>query len=375
VKVGLNLLFLGPGAGGVGRYAVELAKALSDRDDVELHLFTTEEGLLVLDSQGYDGEAQVRRVPVKRSDRAGYLAASFLGVPVLASASRLDILHSPANVGPVVAPGVACVITVHDLIWMRYGTEWDSPAAVSAMGRSTRLTVPRARRIITDSKASKVDLVSLLGLNAERVDVVPLGVSAGAMAAFTGEAELRERFALGGGRVVLCVAQKRPYKGQERLVRALTALPQDVVLVLPGAATDYEAHLRRLAEELGLGSRVVFPEWVSDEDLEGLYRLASCFALASEIEGFGLPVLEAMARALPVACADRSSLPEVAGGAAVLFDPSDQGAVNRAVGSLIGDETLRRQVVADGLERAAAFTWARTAQETVDSYRRAVEAR
>jgi len=374
VKVGLNLLFLGPGAGGVGRYAVELAKALSDRDDVELHLFVTEEGLSVLDSQGYDGEAQVRRVPVKRSGRAGYLTASFLGVPALASASRLDVLHSPANVGPAFAPGVACVITVHDLIWMRYGTEWDSPAAVSAMGRSTRLTVPRARRIITDSEASKLDLVSLLGLNPERIDVVPLGVSAEATDAFTGEAELRERFALGAGRVVLCVAQKRPYKGQERLVRALTGLPEDVVLVVPGAATDYEARLRRIAEELGMSSRVVFPEWVSDEDLEGLYRLATCFVLASEIEGFGLPVLEAMARGLPVACSDRSSLPEVAGDAAVLFDPADQDEVAAAVRSLLDDEGLRGKMVEVGLTRAAGFTWARTAQETVDSYRRAVEA-
>ncbi len=375
MKVGLNLLFLGPGAGGVGRYSVELAKALSARDDLELELFVTGEGLSVLGSQGYEGGARIRRLPVKRSGRAGYLAANFFGVPALASSSRLDVLHSPANVGPVLAPGVACVITVHDLIWMRYGTDWDSPEAVNSMERSTRLTVPRARRLLTDSEASKADLVSLLGIDGNRIDVVPLGVQVETTGAWAGEAELRERLGLGAGRVVLCVAQKRPYKGQERLVRALPDLPEDLVLVLPGAPTDYEAYLRRLAEELGLQSRVVFPEWVSDEDLEGLYRLATCFALASEIEGFGLPVLEAMARGLPVACADRSSLPEVAGGAAVLFDPADQAAVTTAVGSLIGDEALRRQLVTGGLERAAAFTWARTAQETVASYRRAVEER
>jgi glycosyltransferase involved in cell wall biosynthesis len=174
--------------------------------------------------------------------------------------------------------------------------------------------------------------------------------------------------------VILCVAQKRPYKGQERLITALANLPDDVVLVLPGAPTDYEAHLRRLASDSGLASRVVFPEWVSDEDLEGLYRLATCFALASEIEGFGLPVLEAMARGVPVACSDRSSLPEVAGGAAVLFDPGDQARVTGALTRILGDERLRAELVSEGLSRASDFTWERTARETVASYRRAINA-
>lgn len=236
------------------------------------------------------------------------------------------------------------------------------------------LTVPRARRLITDSEASKTDLVTLLGIDGGRIDVVPLGVQVETAVACTGEAELRKRLEIGAGRVVLCVAQKRPYKGQERLIRALPDLPEDLVLVLPGASTDYEAHLRRLVEELGLQSRVVFPDWVSDEDLEGLYRLATCFALASEIEGFGLPVLEAMARGLPVACSERSSLPEVAGGAAVMFDPGDQGAVTGVLERLVDDERLRGRLIANGLERAGEFTWRRTAQETVDSYRRAMEA-
>ncbi len=374
MKVGLNLLFLGPGAGGVGRYAVELAKALSARDDLELELFVTDEGLSALGDQGYEGGARTRRLPVKRSGRAGYLAANFLGVPALASSSRLDVLHSPANVGPVHAPGVACVITVHDMIWMRYGTDWDSPGAVSSMERSTMLTVPRARRLITDSEASREDIISLLGIDARKIDVVPLGVQAQATGSSTGEADLRKRFGLGAGRVILCVAQKRPYKGQERLITALVNLPDDVVLVLPGAPTHYEAHLRRLASDSGLASRVVFPEWVSDEDLEGLYRLATCFALASEIEGFGLPVLEAMARGVPVACSDRSSLPEVAGGAAVLFDPGDQAGVTGALTRILGDERLRAELVSEGLSRASDFTWERTARETVASYRRAINA-
>lgn len=371
MKVGLNVLFLGEGAGGVGRYAVELAGALAAREDVELELFTSRTEPAGLRSEPWASEARFTQLPVSPAGRAGYLAANFFALPALASARRFDVLHSPANVGPFLAPGVATLITVHDLIWMRFGEDWDSPEAVASMKRATSATVPRAKRVVTDSAASENDLVEKLGLDPGKIDVVPLGVRADPDAPFTPEAELRERFGLGSSRVILCVAQKRPYKGQDRLVRALAGLEGDAVLVLPGAPTGFELELRALADELGVASRVVFPDWVSEADLEGLYRMATCFALASEIEGFGLPVLEAMARGLPVACSDRSSLPEVSSGAAVLFDPDDRQATIDALSSLLEDERLRARLAVAGRERAAQFTWDRTARLTVDAYRQA----
>jgi alpha-1,3-rhamnosyl/mannosyltransferase len=106
--------------------------------------------------------------------------------------------------------------------------------------------------------------------------------------------------------------------------------------------------------------------------MEGLYALADAFVFPSLYEGFGLPVLEAMARGVPVACSDRSSLPEVAGDAALLFDPEDVGAMTVVLSRLLDDGALRSRLSAAGVARAASFTWARTAELTVASYRRAL---
>ncbi len=372
LKVGLNLLFLGDRAGGVGRYATELVAALAQRDEIELELFTADGEPAELRRQPWAGRVRFTQLPVRRQQRASYIAATFAAMPAIAAAHRLDILHSPANVGPVVVPGVKSVITVHDLIWMRAGDQWDTPAAVKAMRRSSTITVPRASRIITVSQASAQDLIELLGVDQRRLDVIASGVKVDANAAVTSEPELRSRLGLSESRVILCVAQKRPYKRQDLLIRALPDLPDDVMLVLPGAATAYESQLRALAGDLGVGGRVIFPAWIDDADLEGLYRLADCFALPSELEGFGLPVLEAMARGLPVACSNRTSLPEVAADAALLFDPGDQAAVTRALAKILGDRQLTTELIGAGYKRAGQFSWQQTADKTVASYERAL---
>jgi glycosyltransferase involved in cell wall biosynthesis len=174
--------------------------------------------------------------------------------------------------------------------------------------------------------------------------------------------------------VVLSVSAKRPHKNLPRLLRAIAAIPAErrPALVIPGYPTPHEAELRALAGELGIGGQVAFPAWVSAEDLEGLYALAACFVFPSLYEGFGLPVLEAMRRGVPVATSDRSSLPEVAGDAALYFDPTDVDAIRGAVERLLGEPRTAERLVAAGRERAAAFTWERTAALTLASYERAL---
>jgi glycosyltransferase involved in cell wall biosynthesis len=144
------------------------------------------------------------------------------------------------------------------------------------------------------------------------------------------------------------------------------------VLVLAGPPGDDEPRLRALAADLGVAERVRFADWVADEDLNALYSCAACFALPSLIEGFGLPVLEAMAHGTPVACSDRWSLPEVAGDAALLFDPDDQAAVTGALRRLLEDRELAQQLGRRGVERAREFTWERTARGTLAAYQRAL---
>ena len=143
----------------------------------------------------------------------------------------------------------------------------------------------------------------------------------------------------------------------------------------PAIATPHEQELRELATALGIAERVRLPQWLAADDLEGLYSIATCVVFPSLYEGFGLPVLEAMARGVPVACSGRASLPEVAGDAAILFDPENVGAIRGALERLLSDADLRDRLGAAGRERAATFTWRRTAELTVASYERALASR
>jgi glycosyltransferase involved in cell wall biosynthesis len=144
------------------------------------------------------------------------------------------------------------------------------------------------------------------------------------------------------------------------------------VLVLPGYPTWHEPELRDRAQALGVQDDVRFLGWLGGEDIEGLWSLAALFAYPSLYEGFGLPVLEAMARGVPVASSDASSLPEVAGDAALLFDPRDEAQIAAAIERLLSDGAEVRRLREAGIARAAQFTWARTAALTLESYARAL---
>jgi glycosyltransferase involved in cell wall biosynthesis len=376
LRVGLNLVFLGERAGGIGRYAMELPAALLAAEPAtELHLFVSREVPATLRREPWAPEVRWVELPVRPSRLPVHVPAQFLALPLLAAARHLDVIHSPANTGPVIVPGLASVITLTDLIWLDRAAEWESSRRVHRQMRVlVRHGVRRADRVFAISHAAAADFVRTLGVPPERIDVTPLAVrppQGGAVAAV----ELRARLGLGSARVLLCVAQKRPYKNLHRLVRALPSLPEDVVLVLPGASTPYEGDLREEAEQLGVAGRLRLPGWLSDGELDGLYELSSAFVLPSLLEGFGLPVLEAMARGVPVACSNVSALPEVAGDAALLFDPEHQQEVTAATQRLLEDRDLARRLIARGHERARTFTWQRTGAASLAGYRRAIDAR
>jgi glycosyltransferase involved in cell wall biosynthesis len=185
---------------------------------------------------------------------------------------------------------------------------------------------------------------------------------------------VRAHLELGARRVVLSLSAKRPHKNLLALIDALAAIApeQRPVLVIPGYPTAYESQLRSRAAALDVEDDVRFPAWLSSAELEGLWSITQAFVFPSLYEGFGLPVLEAMARGVPVACSNTSSLPEVAGDAALMFDPHDQGAIADAVQRLLSDPMLVETLRARGLARVRQFTWERTARLTLESYGRAL---
>jgi glycosyltransferase involved in cell wall biosynthesis len=376
LRVGLNLVFLNEGAGGMGRYASELVPALlQGEENLRLTAFVSRDLPSRLAEAPWSSELDWVRFPVKAVGSPVHLAAELAAIPPLARRRRIDVIHGLANLVPPVAPGLATVATIHDLTWWHHSDAM--PRHSRAVQRSlTPLCARRADRVITPSETARDDVVRTLGLEPYRVRAVAHGAPEGRTVEPTPEADLRARLELGSSRVVLSVAQARPYKNLTVLVHALAALDaDDVVLVVCGSPSEHSAELQALAERLGVGPRVRLTGWVTDADLEGFYELAGCVAVPSLAEGFGLPVLEAMARGVPVACSNATSLKEVAGDAARLFNPRDRRDVATAIASLLDDRGLADELVRRGHERAAGFSWERAARQTVAIYREALSSR
>jgi glycosyltransferase involved in cell wall biosynthesis len=373
--IGLNLVFLVPGeTGGMEVAARELIPALLAAAPPEMRFtaFINREAAPAADGL-LGGLLPSVTVPVNARNRVQWVLGEQTLLPALARREGVDLVHSMASTAPVWGR-FRRVVTVHDLIYARF-----PEAHAGIRDRGMRVLVPwavrRSDRVIADSESTREDLIGLLGVEAGRIDVVPLGLGSVRRQAPLPESEVRARFDLGERPVLLSLSAKRPHKNLLALIGALGRLPSEdrPVLVLPGYPTDHETELRAHARALGLERDVRFPGWVSVEELEGLWALALLFAYPSLYEGFGLPVLEAMARGVPVVCSNASSLPEVAGDAALLVDPRDEPALAEAIGRLLGDPGLRERLRARGSERVLEFTWERTARLTLDSYARALE--
>jgi glycosyltransferase involved in cell wall biosynthesis len=371
--VGLNLVYLVPGeTGGMETYARELIPALlAARPDLRFTAFVNREAAEA--GEGPWLEAMpAATVPVRARKRREGVRGEQQLLPRLASRHGVDLLHSLANTAPA-RGGFRRVVTVHDLIH-RIHPEAHFGHAATAMRFLVWLAVRRSHRVIAPSVATKDDIVRLLRAPAAKVDVVPQGVSPPPPAPPRAAAECRRRLDLGDRPVVLTASAKRPHKNLARLLEALASIPPErrPVLLLPGYPTPYEAELRRQAEELGLAADTRILGWVSTAELESLYAVASAFVFPSLYEGFGLPILEAMARGVPVASSRRGSLAEVAGDAARGFDPERPAEIAAAIEALLADPAEAERLRLAGRRRAAGFRWEATARETIACYERAL---
>jgi glycosyltransferase involved in cell wall biosynthesis len=370
--VAINAVFLDPPMGGVETYLRELCRCLLARDDApRLTVFLNPAGHAKLMTEPWADEAELVACPTV--GRAGFRAIGELtAIGALADRRRVDVVHSVAMTGPL-ACRARRVVTVPDTIWITHPED-------TINNRLWRTIVPlvarRAHRVVAISHAAGEDLRRDLRVPPDKLDVVPLGFGSPVGVAPTPGAELRARLRLGPGPIVLNVGQKKPHRNLEALIRAMVAVRETVPeaqLVLPGpASAEAEAALRALADGVGLDDAVTIPGFVDNADLEGLYAEAEAFVLPSLVEGFGLPVLEAMARGLPVACSRDSAPGEIAGTAGLLLDPTSEVEIADATVRLLTDAELGARLSSAGRVRAASYTWERCADETLDVYRRAV---
>jgi glycosyltransferase involved in cell wall biosynthesis len=370
VHVGLNLIFLVPGeTGGMEVAARETIPAL-----VAAAPAGTRFTAFVNRDAGpgpWDDLIEKVVVPVRVANRLEWVRGEQQLLPRLAMSAGVDLVHSLAST----APGwgrFTRVVTVHDLIYRHLPGAHQGMRSV-AMRLLVPLAVRRSDRVIVDSEATKRDLIELLHTRPQRIDVVPLGIGALQRADPLPERDVRARFGLGDRSVLLSLSAKREHKNLGALLEALAALRSRPVLILAGYPTPHERELRERARALGIADDVRWPGWLAPSELEGLWRLTSAFVFPSLYEGFGLPVLEAMARGVPVACSNTSSLPEVAGEAALMFDPRDPRSISVALERLLHAGPEIDALKAAGVARAAEFTWQRTASGTLASYTRALQ--
>jgi glycosyltransferase involved in cell wall biosynthesis len=370
MRVGLDLLYLVPGeTGGRETYARELVPALRERSpELELVAFVNRDAGAQLAAELGEGIRAVV-LPISARRRGQWALAELALVSVAARRARVELLHSMANFAPTWG-GFRRVVTIHDLQYkalpelvplpMRLGTS----ALVSQAAR-------RADRIIAVSAAGREEIVSGLGVRRENIDVVPNGVRPPQGPPST--AEVRERHRLGTRRVALTVATNLPHKNLPALIDALALLTAEErpLLVIAGYGTD-DGALQAHASGLGIADDVRLLGQCSTRELDSLYAVADCLVLPTLHEGFGLPVLEAMARSILVACSDIAALREVAGESALYFDPRQPREIAARISEALSDEPFTKRMRELGRVRAAGFSWSAAAEGTLASYRLAV---
>ncbi|GAA3242040.1 glycosyltransferase family 1 protein [Nonomuraea helvata] len=311
--------------------------------------------------------------PVAISNRAARLAWEQSGLPLLARQTGADVIHAPYYSIPL-GSGLPTVVTIHDATWF---TEPDQHSPRASFFRSaTRTAVRHAQRVIVPSKATRDELVRVLSADPTRIDVAYHGVD---LEQFhpPSEEEIRRtalRCGLHGQPYVAFLGALDPRKNVPNLIRgfatAVKQLAEPPALVIGGGV--HEDDVDAACREVEATVRVIRPGYLRAPDLPGFLGGALVVAFPSRGEGFGLPVLEAMACGAPVLTTHRSSLPEV-GGEAVAYTEPDADSIATALGDLLGSPARRRRLREAGLARAREFTWEASAEAHLSSYQRAIE--
>lgn len=373
LRIGINALYLIPSrVGGSEIYLRRLLAALARIDPVNHYvIFTNREnrGSFPLGENFTEHPC-----PVRAFFRPGRIAWEQAVLPRRVRKERIDVLHSPGFTAPLFCP-CPSVVTILDTIYLEFPDAFPAGASL-AMRRLSRLCAARSRAVIALSRYSRDRIVSALEVSPSAVNVIYL-------ASGLPEETKTAPETLGGllkrRRIkypyVLAVSAAHPHKNLVRLVEAYYLARRRGVehsLVLMGVRhSRYFQRVEKTVRRLGLESEVVFTGWVPENEKALLYSGAALLVYPSLLEGFGLPVVEAMRRGVPVACSDVPSLAEAAGSAARFFDPYSVEEMGEAIRECLTDENLRERLIVAGREHADGFSWEETARRTLDVYRRA----
>ncbi len=358
---------------GIGRYLFNLLRSLAGvAEDAEISVFTDADA--AADNSRFDLESLeargLRLVPLSSKIRG---ARQQIELPSRLRKLDAEVFHAPYFL-TAFKPGRPMVVGIYDTIATASPEDLPSLRARLGVRFGMRFAISAAHSVITLSRAAQQEIIETFGLPREKVAVTP-GAPAREFVPAAAETvdELRARLSLPQC-YALHVGTNKPHKNLERLMEAWTEVRgfklSECGLVFAGAHDRSHFNVREAAKRLGFDD-VRCLGAVAESDLPALYSGAELFILPSLVEGFGLPVLEAMACGAPVACSRSSSLPEAAGHAAVYFDPTDTGSIAQSVARLLRNPGYRRLLGERGRARAAQLSWERTARLTLDVYRRA----
>jgi len=354
-RIGINALYLIPGGvGGTEIYLRELLKALARIDTHNLYFIFTNRDThadLVPRQANFHRKAQA----VRASFRPARLLWEQIVLPLEAARHRLDVLFNPGFTSPLLAP-CPSVTMFHDLQHKRH-PEYFQRLDLPFWRLFLWVAAHRSRQLIATSEATRADLQHFYRIAGKTVTVIPHGVG---QRFFALDRSSTEPY-------LLYVATLHPHKNHERLLRAYARRPRRERLVLAGMNGFHAQPVKALIGDLQLGDAVVLTGWIPREELYELYAHASACVIPSTFEGFGMPVLEALASGIPTACSDIPALRESAGEAALFFDPLDEDAIAAALDRITEDERLRQTLAESGPRQARPFTWERTARQTLDT--------
>jgi len=371
--VGLDYTPARDQGGGIGRYVRELVAALTRVDgETSYRLFVAGVSLPANlgDPPGANFSWHTTRLSTRWLARLWHRAC--LPIPVETWTGPLDLFHATDFVLPPVRHTTRTILTVHDLSFVR-APESASPRLKAYLDAVVPRSVRRADHVLADSQATKNDLAELYGTPVDKITVLLSGVDAHFHPVTDAIARkaVRERYSLGSWPFLFTVGTVQPRKNYARLCQALARLHElfpDLHLVIAGGRGWLEGPIYQAVDHLGLREHVHFIGFAADADLPVLYSMAEAVPYVSLYEGFGIPVLEAMACGAPVVASNGSSIPEVAGDAALLVDPLNVEAIADALRQVLESPTLRASLVEKGRAQVAHFTWENAARTLVKTY-------
>lgn len=377
MRIAVDARFLGPRGKGLGRYVEKLLKFLSVVD-------TSNEYFVLLRDENWNTWTP----PNERWHRVHapwrwYTTAEQLRLPSLLRSLKPDLVHFPHFNVPILYTG-KFVVTIHDLILSRYPTErastlepiyfWFKHLAYRMI---IRTAIRRAQHVITVSNFSRDEISGEFGVPPERISVTYEAVDPGQQISPNAVPHILQRFGI-NRRYFLYVGNAYPHKNIERLIEAFSQLVKsghDYQLVLVGGMDYFYQRVRRYAEATNLvrSGHIIFPGFVSDEDLAALYAGCFTYVFPSKAEGFGLPPLEAMQYGAPVVSSNATCLPEILGSSVLYFEPEDIGSMRQALERVCTDDTLRQRLEQLGPEHVKRFSWQRMAEQTLAVYESVVQ--